>query len=550
MTPDTRNITIARDTLGMIFGFIGVSASAFAVIAFVWYLQFNLVVLAALGVGLFGLVAWAVIAPQSFTATLTGRQARYSTGATLAGILLLGIIVLTYIIIQRMNLGFDATAGMVFSLSDASFEVIERIPADRRVQITGFYSADALPQRDLDDQFLRQYEIETEGKIIVRYIDPAEQPALAQRFGVLDDGEIFLSFIDEDENIDFDSLVFVPRDGRQERDITSALQQMLSTQISTVYFDESQGALSIYDETDRGLTLIDNMLRSNGVQTNFLNLSDLAFSNEAIPSDARAVVLPRRQAALDGDEIAVLDAYLQGGGSLLILTDVLFNEAPFLAEDSPFNAYLAERFGISALDAAIVETPELSVQTPLDALSYAVFTEHPVGQGIPAEDNVYFRIARPILLSADKPDTVANGRLISTSPFSYGETDLLTLAEQNTFEFDPDSDIQGPMDVAVWAWDEQGSGAKVILIGDGDFAMNTTIDSGTLGNIALATESVRWLAGIDEVLSFGFAANPSAIPTIFVSARQLDIIGIITIVIMPLTVLLTGITVWYLRTLR
>ncbi|MEO1444377.1 MAG: hypothetical protein AAFV33_28540, partial [Chloroflexota bacterium] len=99
-----------------------------------------------------------------------------------------------------------------------------------------------------------------------------------------------------------------------------------------------------------------------------------------------------------------------------------------------------------------------------------------------------------------------------------------------------------------WAWDEQGNGSKVILIGDGDFVRNRNIDSGTVGNAALFTESIRWLSGREDSINFGFVANPSGLPVLFVSGGNLDLIGIFTVAIVPLAVLFIGIIVWYRRT--
>ena len=43
--------------------------------------------------------------------------------------------------------------------------------------------------RELDDEFFRLYETATNGLITRQYIDPDEQPALAQRYGVTEDGD-------------------------------------------------------------------------------------------------------------------------------------------------------------------------------------------------------------------------------------------------------------------------------------------------------------------------------------------------------------------------
>lgn len=545
-----QDVTIERATLGTIFGFIGVTALLFAAIAFAWYLRFSATVVIALAVGLVGFLAWAAIAPKDFVATLTGRQARYGTAATFASLLLLGIIVLTYVIIDRANIAVDVTFGQEFTLSDTTREVLERIPQNSNIQITGFYTSEGLEQRDLDDQFFHQYELESDGQIVVEYINPQEQPAVAQRFGVNADGQVFISVLNDDGSVNFDQTVFVERRGVQERDITNALLRLLTNRVYKIYFAESMATLSIYDETESGLTLLDNNLRFNTLDTAVINLAQLATAGETIPEDAAVVVLPRRLLAMEDDEIAVIDEYLQRGGSLLILADLTFNERSFMAEGSAFNEYLRQNYGLGALDAIVID-PAYQVETPLDVIPAATFLEHPIGTIIPETATTFFRIARPVTVSDQKPPTVANGRIMSSSPQSYAETDIDAISNLNEYSFDPVADVQGPVDYVVWAEDvanEGGTGAKIVLIGDGNFAMNENIDSGAEGNAALFNASIQWLADIGETLNFGWSANPSAIPTIFVSGRQLDMIGLVTVVFVPLSVLLAGVIVWYRRT--
>jgi ABC-type uncharacterized transport system involved in gliding motility auxiliary subunit len=545
-TQPPQDITITRASIGLVMGLIGLIGLIFAVVTFAWYLTVNGTVFISLAVGLIGLVSWAVIAPKEFVNTFTGRQARYSVSVTIAAILLLGVVTLVYIITARANVAVDITAGATYTLSPTTLEVIERIPEGRQIQILGFYSSRALALRERDDQFLRQYQVQSEGIIQVEYIDPIQNPAIAENFGIREEGELVLFMTTPDGSIDNQTVTYVSRDGKQERDVTGALNFMLNDRVFKVYFDESRTNLSIFDETQQGLTLVDNNLRRNGIQTDTLNLFAITEAGETIPNDASVLVMARPIAPYLAEEVAVLDEYMQRGGSLLVLADATFTDRFFMEEGSPLNTYLTENYGLRARNGVIVD-PLSNVQTPLDIIGYATFAEPPVGSRLPTEPT-FFRVARAIEVSPEKPETVANGRIIAQSEASFAETDIQRISETNTFEFDPETDIPGPIDVAGWAWDEQGNDSKVVLIGDGDFTTNGVIESGAGGNAALITQSIVWLSGVDAEITFGFAANPSQIPTIFVSGQTLDLIGIITIAVIPILVLMTGIVVWYRRT--
>jgi ABC-type uncharacterized transport system involved in gliding motility auxiliary subunit len=541
------NITLSRATVGLIFGLIGLIGLIGAVVSFAWYVAFNSVVFGALVVGLAGLVGWVLVAPQAFIRTMTGRQARYGTSATVATMLLIGVVTLSYILAARANVALDVTASGSFTLSEASLEVIERIPPNRTAHIVGFYGADALALRERDTQFLQRYETAGDGRIVVKYVDPAQNSALVEYFAVDTTvrGATVLYLTDENDEIIRETITYVTREDKQERYITGAMNRMLNERVYKVYFDVSRSNLSPLEEDQQGLTLIDNNLRRNGIQTDTLNILDITEAGGDIPFDAAVLVLARPLLPYLELEVAVIDAYLQRGGSLLILADATFTNRFFLEEGGPFNTYLFENYGIRALEAVTVD-PVSNVQTPLDLVGYAVFDTPPIGETLPDEPT-FFRLARAIEISDQKPATVGNGRIIAQSEQSYAERDVARVAETNTFEFNEGIDQPGPIDVAVWAWDEGGNNSKVVLIGDGDFAMNGVINTGIVGNEALFVQSLRWLSGVENEITFGFAANPSARPTIFVSSNQLDLVGLLTLAVVPLFVLLSGVVVWYRR---
>jgi len=544
-SPNRSTVTLDRANIGRLLGIFGGISFIFSVLLYGWFSEINTAVIAALVVTLVAFTAWAIVSPRTLSRTLRGRQTRHTASSFITAILLFGILTMVYIVAARANIGVDVTASGTFSLSETSLDVVERIPDGQTARIVGFYSSRALELRERDDQFLQSYVTAGDGSIEIEYVDPDENPALAQYFGAVEDGDTVLYMESVDGGIDENTITLVTRENKQERYITSALNRMLNNRVFKVYFEESRSSLSILEETQQGLTIVDNTLRRNGIQTDTLNLLELTRNNEPIPNDASVLVLARPLIPYLAEEVRVIADYMEQGGSLLILADATFSDRFFLEADSAFNTYLFENYGLRALEAIIVD-PVSNVQTPLDLIGYATFTEPPVGSRLP-DASTFFPIARAIEVSADKPSTVANGRIISTSERSYGEFDVESVIETNSFAFDESTDRIGPLDIAGWAWDEQGNDSKVVLIGDADFAMNGVVETAPQGNIALIIESIVWLSGVDAEISFGFSANPSGIPAIFISGNQLDLIGILIIAVLPLTILGIGLTIWYRR---
>lgn len=535
-------ITITRAQAGGWAGFIGGAALLIGGIGWLWQGSLDGLAAVSLAVGVGGVLLWAALNPREARALLSGRQARYSTMAILLTFLLVGIIALTYTLVARSSITVDLTQNNRFTLSDETARVLARI--ERPIQITGFYSPRGLRARQVDDQFFRQYTTASNGLVRVVYIDPEEQPALAQRFGATFDGALFISYLNEDDSVDFSTLARIPRSATQERDVTEAISRLLIAGEITVFFEVSYGGLDPLDGSATGLSGINNGIRESGLITYPLNLVEMLQSGARLPDDAAAVILPRLTAPFDEAAVAAIDDYMQRGGALFIMADPVFREPAFLREGDPLNTYLWDNYGIRARDQVVVDYAA-SGETPLDVIGAVVFTDTDIGARLePETDPVQFRIARGLEVNNTPPPNVANGRIIMSSPESYGETDWQTLAETNTFDFDPASDAPGPLTLVAWAWNQQND-SRVLLIGDSDFATNGQVLAG--GNGILFTDGLSWMTGYGERVSFQPQYYTIGLPLVFIDQPTRDTITFVTILLLPGVLLLAAVIVWARR---
>ncbi|MCC6612090.1 MAG: Gldg family protein [Anaerolineae bacterium] len=536
-----QNVVITRQRVGQAGSFAAGFALLVAVLGLVWT-GLSTPVIIAFVVAAIGVATWAAFTPRDFVAFITGRQARYGTMAFFSALLLTGIVALTYMLVREQALTFDLTMSEEFTLSLETKDILHRI--NRPIQITGFYSSLNLLQREIDDQFFRLYETETNGLIRRQYIDPDEAPAVAASFGA-QDGSLYISFLNDDGSIDTTTLARVPRGTSQERDMTEAILRLQISGTVTVYFDVSHGARDPMDTTPEGLSGIHGGVQESGLITAPLDTTALAEANGDVPADAAAVLLVRPLTDYTEAEIAVLDRYLNRGGGLFIMSDVLFNEDSFLQQDGAFNQYLWANFGIRALDAAIVD-PVASDRSALDIFSAAVFTGTVTDRFDPETDPALFRLARAVDVNIDSaPDNIANGKLVLTSELAYGETDLQRLGQTNTFGYDDGVDIRGPLTIAGWAWNQATNG-RILLIGDSDFVSNGMVDQ-YLGNGILFTDGVVWLTKLEQ--SITFEPQITGVVPFFPldqATHSALLFGVVFLV--PGIVLATGIFVWTRRT--
>ncbi len=543
MNDQPETIVITRGAISQWASFIGMTSLLLGALGWLWIGELNTIVGLFLAVGVGGIVLWAIMTPQEFVGFFTGRQIRYGTVSVLSTLLMIGIVVLTYILMDRAVITLDMTERGAFTLSRETLNVLEAI--DQPVRITGFYSPRLAQQQEIDDQFFRLYETATNGLISREYIDPNEQPTITETF-LAEDGWVYISYVNPDGTTDLNTLYRVPLSGTQERDMTIAILRLLNVGSTIIYFDESLDELSPLDGGARGISSMALLLQQNGIATLPLNIEALAASGEEIPRNADAIILARPAKEPSESAIRLIDAYLRDGGGLLILADT---QTDFMTEGSPFNNYMWENWGLRMGSGVVVEDM-LSGETNLDAISFAV-TDSEITAGInPDTDpasSVQFRIARPV--EVDESPPVPNGRLIQTSPGSYAEQSVDPLFRRNEYGYDEGVDILGPLTTAAFAEDTDNTGARIVLVGDSDFITNGQIIAPE-GNSLLVANSLAWMSGFGENVSIAPQTRVTGIPLVFVSAQQLDTVAFVTVIVMPGIALALSILVWVRRNRR
>lgn len=535
-------IIITRGLIGQWASFVGAAGILTGILALVWQGGLSQIVGAAFAIGIISIITWAIMTPREFVEFITGRQVRAGTAAVFSTLLFTGIIVMLYIFLSRAVITLDMTQTRSFTLSDQTITVLDTVR--RPVRITGFYSPNLIRRREVDDQFFRLYEVASNGLITRNYVDPEAQPAIAGSFGARD-GDVFISYLNEDGTVDFNSLAYVPLTGTQERDMTQAISRLLISGSITVYYELSLGELDPLDNTQRGLSIITQLMRDNGLIPQPLNLLQLAETGGSIPRDASAIIMARPLFDPPAEAIAILDEYLNGGGALFIMADA---QTSFMTEGSPFNEYMWENYGLRMIDAVVVDEIA-SGATPLDIISAAIFDSQISASIDPANDPesaTQFRVARPIEVNEDPP--VSNGRIIMSSMASYGERNLQDLNDRNVYTFDANEDLPGPLTTVAFAHDTE-TGAKILLVGDSDFVTNGQVRS-PLGNAYLFADGLGWMTTFNERVTFTPQPRITGQPLIFVSSGTLNTIALITVVLMPGSVLLLGIAVWFVRSRR
>jgi len=515
----------------------------------------SLPVFACVAAGVAGIAVWMRAAPGEFQAWITGRQTAYTTTSILITVLFVGFIILVYLLVDRANITVDLTSRQRYSLSSTTLTTIDQLQ-DRgfRVRIVGFFSRNALREQESADLLLRQYEAEGDGTVEVAYVDPDERPDLAQQYGYQPgyDGDLFLSVLGADGNPD-------PRTpplylgGVDERAITTGLKTVASAGQFKVYFTTGHGELDL-DRVDKiGISRLRVSLEGAGIAVEPLRLMDAL--NTGIPDDANALIIAGARTPFVEAEVQLINDFLQRGGRLAIFTDPPLVDIgtsltnTFLEEGSAFSEYLWDEFGIRVRDSVVIET-RLAIGNEFTLLVDQIAPHQMLADVRDAQ--IVMQFVRAIEL-AETP-TVRQGRyqrapLLYSSDGSFAESNLEGILSDSQIAFDQGEDTPGPLLLAATARysveSQEETKPRVIVIGDSDVFKNDFVEEYP-GNTFLWTDTVDWLTGFVDAVSFSPVSDPTRLAVV-VSDRERTTIATITMVILPGLVLLAGGAVWWYR---
>jgi hypothetical protein len=252
----------------------------------------------------------------------------------------------------------------------------------------------------------------------------------------------------------------------------------------------------------------------------------LIAGGQLIPSDCAALVEANPRTRYTGPDSAVLRAYLERGGSILMMIE------PDYVVDEALASVLAEA-GIHLGDGFVVD-PIDHYFTDEQMIAVTKYTPHPITRTLAL--SIYPGV-RPVetISAAQATATV----LFSASAQSYRITDRLTASEE------AESAPRGAIPLAAAAEGRLGSGGpfRLVVFGDADFASNSFFPY--LANADMVLGSISWL--IHEERAPIVKPPVEVLPTVALTGAQVRAIFIATVLALPSAVVLLGGLVWWRR---
>lgn len=503
---------------------LGLAGLVFAAGAALIQRQFTVYVQASLAIGLLGLALAMLLNPGAIQAWLQGRQARYGGNVLIMTLALLGILVLVNYISARNPQRFDWSEGQLNTLAPETLEVLKQLPAP--VQAVGFYSSGFVSAQTTAQNLLEQYRVAGAGLFNYEFHDPVGEPALAREYDVTRDGTLILVMGDQREELNFAT----------EDQISGALIRMSNPTTRVIYFLTGHGEHAFDSTEETGLSRVADLLtRQNYV----LRPLDLTITT-TVPADTRAIVVAGPLVPVTQAEVDAIKGYVDAGGALIVLLDSKIQTQTDLTAPEPLVDYLAATWGVQVSNDVIIDYTNSVSGQPLFPTDFAYGASAITTrlQGI----KTVFPVARAVRIPAEGGalPNLTYTALVEAAPDAWGETNFDSLNTNPVFD---QTDTLPPFNLAV-AVENTATRARLVVFGDSDFASNAFADEGANAN--LLANSVNWVT-VEETLITLTPKTPTTRTLALSNAITINVIFLIVVVLLPLTILITGGVVWFQR---
>ena len=457
----------------------------------------------------------------------------------------------------------DWTASELYTLSDKSLNIVGDLDEEIRIIVFMTPGSGLWPQvREL----MNRYDAAS-GAIEVEFIDPDRQPLrtrqLAEEFGISVANTVVFTAGDRSKYVTSDQMAEFDYSGMQyggqptlkafkgEEQFTAAILSLVAPAVPKVYFVTGHGEPSLQPagRSERSLGALGEALKRENMVA-----AETSLLSGQVPEDADVLAIVGPTRAFTEAEIATLDAFLEGGGRLMVALDPLI-EPDGTMRMTRLENLLADWDVEIRADLVIDPSKKLPFYD-LSAVYLDSYGTHPITEGMEGFA-VLFMVARSVAAVAEPMGTVTT--LVETSAQGWGETDLSQLLRGEPV--DPgQSDTPGPVAVglavehAAKGLEEadadttdslkaETTGTRLVVLGDSDFLSDT--EFANAGNSVLAVNAFNWLAAQEHALGI----PPRAVDqtSLYLSGAQMQMILFLILIVMPGAAIAAGILVWRRR---
>jgi gliding-associated putative ABC transporter substrate-binding component GldG len=427
--------------------------------------------------------------------------------------LITGITVLVNILANRFYFRIDLTEDSRYTLSDATRNILKNL--DDPVTVTAYFSEGLPPDIDKTRrdfrELLSEYASRSGGKIVYEFVNPNkndETEQVAYKNGI---SPVMINVREKDQSVQKKAFLgallkygektevipFIQPGSAMEYSISSAIRKMISDEKNLVGFIQGHG--------EPTTTMFAQAMEALGVIN---KVEGVNFTDSTYLARYKTLVIAAPTDSFPAHHLAMLDDYLAGGGNLVVAINRVngdLQRAMGMEVTTGLESWL-EKKGIRISPDFIVDANCGSVSVVqqqgffsiTSQLSFpylpimSVFADHPVTSGLEA---VVMQFASPVTYTGDS--TLQFTPLVMSSDKSGTQSAPLWFNIEKKWGQN-DFPLKKVVAGALLEGKIAGANhARMIIFGDGDFAVNGPSNQGhqlSPDNVNLLVNSIDWLS--------------------------------------------------------
>lgn len=490
--------------------------------------------LAGLGALLLSAYLWVNRASVRESGRRRSTQVRASLALVAAAVF--GIAAAVNYIFQRHPVRFDLTEEKRFSLAPQTHEVLDAL--ERPVTVTMFYSERrTLPEVFRARALLEEYDKAGGDFLEFRAVDADKNPSEARRYGIKEyNTVVFESGENRKDVLQRDYITYALGAGRQpepkfqgEKVFTSAILAMTAESQKTVYFTEGHGEKDLASPEPNGLQVLKDVLEKENYRVGTVNL----LKEGKVPEDAGVLAVAGPEKPFHPSEEKLLLDWLKQGGGAVLWVDPGVN---------PGLSRVLGAFGVGLGEDVVVDRTSFAfpdIRALIPKYRFHAVTEKLMDAGVVT----IFPFARSVRQEDPELEGAQRTVLLETTAEGWGET----RRERGRARYDEGEDVKGPVPLAQASeWSPKESPetkARLVVFGSSTFPTNQM--EGAPGNRDLAVNAVNWTA--EEESKISIRPKEEKRRELVFSNVEANAVKVLVIFLLPLSVLATGVWVWFRR---
>lgn len=371
--------------------------------------------------GIVCFLLWLIFQDKSGEGFWGKRSTEAGANAFISTIAILIILGLINFFGLRYSYQIDLTENRQFSLAPKTEQVVQNLPS--QVKVLVFTQTPDAQTREL----LGKYSRISNDKLLVEFVNPYEQPTLANKFEVRNVGDVYVASSDGELREFVQSVN--QRTPLVEEQLTNGLLRLTGDR-RKVYFLQGHGERSL-DPRGGSISQAINSLQAQNIANAPINLIE----SKTVPEDATllAIIGPKR--ALAPGEVQEIKAYLNRGGHLLLAID---------PKTDPGLNSLLEEWGVILDQALAIDDTGNGQAFGLRQAAPLItnYGNHPITRDF-GNGFSFYPLARPIQFK-EIEGIEATPFLITNQP-SWAESE----PDNPNLSFDPQKDRPGPLYLGV-----------------------------------------------------------------------------------------------------